>query len=85
MSTVAEVKLWGRTIGAVALEEEAQTASFEYDPVFLLFFVSTNQLSDLSTASIVVIFSIATEWCGGVSFCRFDLSSDPLEKQQRLC
>jgi serine/threonine-protein kinase HipA len=34
MSTVAEVKLWGRTIGAVALEEDAQTASFEYDPEF---------------------------------------------------
>lgn len=34
MSTVAEVKLWGRTIGAVALEDDAQTASFEYDPAF---------------------------------------------------
>ncbi len=35
MSTVAEVKLWGRTIGAVALEEGAEVASFEYDPTFL--------------------------------------------------
>lgn len=35
MSTVAEVKLWGRTIGAVALEEGAETASFEYDPAFV--------------------------------------------------
>ena len=34
MSTVAEVKLWGRTIGAVALEEGAGTATFEYDPAF---------------------------------------------------
>ncbi|MBV5319033.1 MAG: type II toxin-antitoxin system HipA family toxin [Desulfobulbaceae bacterium] len=34
MSTVAEVRLWGRTIGAVALEEDAQVASFEYDPAF---------------------------------------------------
>lgn len=35
MTTVAEVKLWGRTIGAVALEEGAQAASFEYDRAFL--------------------------------------------------
>ncbi len=34
MSTVAEVKLWGRTIGAVALEEGAETATFEYDRAF---------------------------------------------------
>lgn len=34
MSAVAEVKLWGRTIGAVALEDNAQTASFEYDSAF---------------------------------------------------
>ncbi|MCW8859026.1 MAG: HipA domain-containing protein [Deltaproteobacteria bacterium] len=35
MSTVAEVKLWGRTIGAVALEENAEVSGFEYDPDFL--------------------------------------------------
>ncbi len=35
MSTVAEVHLWGRTIGAVALEDGAETASFEYDPAFV--------------------------------------------------
>ena len=34
MSTVAEVRLWGRTIGAVALEDGAATATFEYDPIF---------------------------------------------------
>ena len=34
MSTVAEVKLWGRTIGAVALEEGREVAAFEYDPAF---------------------------------------------------
>ncbi len=34
MSTVAEVKRWGRTIGAVALEDGATTATFEYDPAF---------------------------------------------------
>jgi len=35
MSTVAEVRLWGRTIGAVALEEAGQVASFEYAAPFL--------------------------------------------------
>lgn len=34
MSTVAEVKLWGSTIGAVALEDGAETTSFQYDPAF---------------------------------------------------
>jgi len=35
MSTVARVRLWGRTIGAVALEENAAAASFEYDRDFI--------------------------------------------------
>lgn len=34
MSTVSEVKLWGRTIGAVALEDSAKVAFFEYDSAF---------------------------------------------------
>ncbi|HEX04309.1 MAG TPA: type II toxin-antitoxin system HipA family toxin [Bacteroidetes bacterium] len=34
MSTVAEVKLWGRTIGAVSLEEGKDVVAFEYDPAF---------------------------------------------------
>lgn len=34
MSTVARVKLWGSTIGAVSLEEGAQSATFEYAPDF---------------------------------------------------
>lgn len=34
MSTVAEVKLWGRTIGAVSQEDGNETAAFEYDPLF---------------------------------------------------
>ncbi|MEN7972914.1 MAG: HipA domain-containing protein [Verrucomicrobiota bacterium] len=34
MSTTAEVKLWGSTIGAVSLDDGAATATFEYDPVF---------------------------------------------------
>lgn len=36
MSSVAEVKLWGRTIGAVALADGSETASFEYERSFLL-------------------------------------------------
>lgn len=33
--TVTEVKLWGRTIGAVSLDNRAEIASFEYDPGFI--------------------------------------------------
>ncbi len=32
--TLAEVQLWGRTIGAVSLEEGSQFAAFQYDPAF---------------------------------------------------
>ena len=35
MSTYAEVRLWGRTIGAVALENGDAIASFEYDPAYV--------------------------------------------------
>jgi serine/threonine-protein kinase HipA len=35
MSTLAEVRLWGRMIGAVSLEDAADTAAFEYAPAFL--------------------------------------------------
>lgn len=34
MSTVAEVRMWGRQIGAVALADGAATAEFEYAPEF---------------------------------------------------
>src|SRR5665213_1466346 len=34
MTTVASVRLWGRTIGAVALEDDRDTAVFQYDPAF---------------------------------------------------
>jgi serine/threonine-protein kinase HipA len=34
MSRVAEVRLWGRTIGAVSLEEGDEVAAFEYAPEF---------------------------------------------------
>jgi serine/threonine-protein kinase HipA len=35
MATVAEVRLWGTSIGAVSLEEGAQVATFQYDPNFM--------------------------------------------------
>ena len=35
MSTVAEVRLWGRTIGAVALGEGDRFATFQYNPEFV--------------------------------------------------
>lgn len=34
MATSAEVQLWGRTIGAVALRDGAEVAEFEYTPEF---------------------------------------------------
>ena len=34
MTSVAEVRLWGRTIGAVALAEGEEVAAFEYNPAF---------------------------------------------------
>lgn len=34
MTTLAQVKLWGSTIGAVALDERSALASFEYDEAF---------------------------------------------------
>jgi serine/threonine-protein kinase HipA len=35
MSKVSEVRLWGRTIGAVSLEDGEEVAAFEYDPAFV--------------------------------------------------
>ena len=35
MTTVAQVRLWGSRIGAVSLEDGAETAAFAYDPAFL--------------------------------------------------
>lgn len=34
MSTLAEVRLWGKTIGAVSLQDGEHVASFEYDAAF---------------------------------------------------
>jgi serine/threonine-protein kinase HipA len=34
VTTIAEVRLWGRTIGAVSLARGDEVAAFEYDPAF---------------------------------------------------
>ena len=34
MTTIAEVRMWGRTIGAVSLATGSDVAAFEYDPAF---------------------------------------------------
>ncbi len=34
MSSLAEVRLWGKTIGAVSLQAGEEVASFEFDPAF---------------------------------------------------
>ncbi|MDP1570566.1 MAG: HipA domain-containing protein [Vicinamibacterales bacterium] len=34
MATLASVRLWGRTIGAVSLEDDEEDARFQYDPAF---------------------------------------------------
>ena len=35
MATVAEVRLWGRTIAAVSLEDGQSVAAFQYEPAFV--------------------------------------------------
>ncbi len=35
MTTVAEVRLWGNTIGAVSLEENQDIAAFQYEPSYI--------------------------------------------------
>lgn len=49
MSTLAEVRLWGRTIGAVSLRDGEDVASFEYDAAFAQ--------SDIQLAPIVMPLS----------------------------
>ena len=35
MSSLTEVRLWGRTIGAVSLDDNNDNAAFEYDSAFV--------------------------------------------------
>lgn len=57
MPTVAEVRLWGRTIGAVSLEEGARIAAFQYDPAFL---ASGIELAPISMPLSPRIYQFAT-------------------------
>ena len=45
MTTIAEVRLWGRTIGAVSLAEGDEVAAFEYDPAFAASGIEVSPLS----------------------------------------
>ncbi len=60
--TLAEVRLWGRTIGAVSIEPGQATGAFQYDPLFVRsgievspitmpLALSTYQFTELSTPS----------------------------------
>jgi serine/threonine-protein kinase HipA len=57
VSTVAEVRLWGRTIGAVSLEDGAQFAAFEYQPAFA---ASGIEVAPLAMPLDARIYSFAT-------------------------
>lgn len=35
MASIAEVRLWGRRIAAVYLDDGSDVAAFEYDPAFV--------------------------------------------------
>jgi len=47
---IAEVRLWGRTIGAVSLDEGREIAAFQYDPEFVS--------SDIELAPLVLPLSV---------------------------
>ena len=64
MSVVAEVRLWGTTIGAVSLEEGDDSASFEYAPGFI---GSGIQLSPLRMP-LSLAASIVFRSCPGARF-----------------
>jgi serine/threonine-protein kinase HipA len=56
MTTLAEVQLWGRTIGAVALEDGNAYAAFQYDPAFAQSGIEVSPLT-LPLSDQVYIFS----------------------------
>lgn len=45
MTTLAEVQLWGRTIGAVSLEEAGGVAAFQYAPAFTMSGIEVSPLT----------------------------------------
>ncbi len=54
--TLAEVKLWGRTIGAVSLAEGGQFAAFQYEPAFARSGIEVSPIS-LPLSDRVYVFS----------------------------
>ena len=54
MTTLAEVKLWGRTIGAVSLEYRSDVAAFEYAPEFMKSGIEVSPIVMPLTGSIYV-------------------------------
>ena len=54
MTTLAEVKLWGRTIGAVSLEDRNDVAVFEYTPEFMKSGIEVSPIVMPLTGSIYV-------------------------------
>ena len=49
--TLAEVRLWGRTIGAVSLEDGGRFAAFQYDPAFAGSRIDLDALIKLANAA----------------------------------
>ncbi len=54
MTTLAEVKLWGSTIGAVSLEDGSDVAAFEYAPEFMKSGIEVSPIVMPLTGSIYV-------------------------------
>ncbi len=54
MTTLAEVKLWGSTIGAVSLEDRNDVAVFEYTPEFMKSGIEVSPIVMPLTGSIYV-------------------------------
>ena len=66
MSTMAEVKLWGRTIGAVALEAGASVAAFEYTPEFAASDIEVSPLTMPLSAQVYTFPALSRETFHGL-------------------
>lgn len=56
MTTLAQVRLWGRTIGAVTLEDDSDYAAFQYDPAFVKSGIEVSPLT-MPLSNRVYVFS----------------------------
>jgi serine/threonine-protein kinase HipA len=66
MSTTAMVNLWGRTIGAVSLDDNSATATFEYDSAFTRSGIKVAPLMMLLSGSLYSIPSLRPETFHGL-------------------